>query len=88
MIAEFIKNNKIKSNQTESSLNADAVVVAGYACYLITEKILTKEQIETELETVVSNEFFEEYKRIFDFCIKNNYQAYWKKEEAKSKFIY
>jgi len=81
---KFIEDNNISFAQGER--NTTVVTLIGYAQHLK----LTKSEFRGELEREIKEDRFigEEIERLWDYCKDRKYAAFWKKKEAKDKYIF
>jgi hypothetical protein len=79
---KFIIDNKISFE--EGSRNSAVVILIGYAQHLG----LSKEQLEAELSEEIEADNFiqDEINRLWDYCSRNQYNKFWKTEEAKKLY--
>lgn len=81
-IREFIDNNNITFNEGER--NASVVVLVGYSQHLKVEEVDLRKELFDEIE---EDSFIkDEIKRLWSYCKKNKYSAFWKKKEAKDLY--
>ncbi len=82
-IEQFIVDNDLDFESTDSGLNANCVVLAGYALHL------GLEDFETELLPEVedfNNDALIELERVHDYAAVNNYGAWWTSPMAKRMY--
>ena len=79
----FIEQNEITFAGTDSSLNGNCVILAGYACYL-------KMDIDTLIKRVkIINKRAElELRRVYDYAKKAKYGEFWYTEKARELYIF
>ena len=82
-IEQFIVDNDLDFESTDSGLNANCVVLAGYALHL------NMDDFEGELLPEVedfSNDALIELDRVHDYARANNYGAWWDTKLAKKMY--
>ena len=81
---KFIEDNNISFARGER--NTSVVTLIGYAQF----KGLSKVDLETELSNEIEKDGFieDEIDRLWDYCKDRKYAAFWKKKEAKVKYIF
>lgn len=83
-IEQFIKDNNLDFVGSGSDLNANCVVLAGYACYLGFSNIV--DIFNSFINYKITSEAKDELDRVFEYAVNNNYKSYWTTEEAKKKY--
>ena len=88
-IQQFIKDNSLDFSGYGSDLNANCVVLAGYALHLngdVNDFDKLLEDIEENGVHDLTSEASSELERVYDFAYYNNYEDYWKTPEAKHRY--
>jgi len=81
-IDKFIKENELDFTGEESGLNSNCTIISGYALHL---GINSSGQLLRYLPAL-GQKGSQELIRVFNFAQANNYEAYWKTEEAKKLY--
>jgi hypothetical protein len=84
-IKQFIVDNDLDFESTDSGLNANCVVLAGYALHLGMDDF--EEELLPEVSDF-SDEALEELERVFDYARVNNYGAWWSRSVAKKMYTF
>jgi hypothetical protein len=81
-IIKFITDNKLSF--AKGSRNTTVTTLIGYSQHLD----LTKSELEAALSKEIAADSFikEEIDRLWVYCSRNNYAAYWSKPEASKKW--
>ena len=82
-IEQFIVDNDLDFESTDSGLNANCVVLAGYALHIGLEDF--EDELLPEL-VHVSVDALEELERVFNYASANNYGAWWDTKHAKKMY--
>lgn len=85
LVKEFIKNNELTFDGTDSSLNGNCVVLAGFICHITVGSSAGNELIYS---LKLSAEAEEELLRVFDYAYNNNYGEYWDTEDARLAYTF
>ena len=81
-VRKFINDNKLSFE--EGNRNSTMVTLIGLSQHLD----WNKKDLETELEIEITEDPFiqDELDRLWEYCVDNNYRAYWTKKEAKKQW--
>jgi hypothetical protein len=90
-LKEFIIKNELQF--TEGRRNSDCVVLAGFALFLGIKKgpmeiLDIVGEIDSFPDSVFTAELNEEFERVLDFAVANDYGAWWASEDAKKLYIF
>ena len=84
-IEKFIVDNDLDFESTDSGLNANCVVLAGYALHLGIDDFETELLPEVE---GLNNDALLELERVFNYARVNNYGAWWGFPIAKRMYTF
>jgi methenyltetrahydromethanopterin cyclohydrolase len=85
-LRDFIINNKLSFKK--GVRNRDSVILSGYALHLgITDQADIEKVIESTCSTFDIG-YKEEFNNVFYYAKYNNYQEYWKTEDAKEHYTF
>lgn len=84
-IEKFIVDNDLDFESTDSGLNANCVVLAGYALHLGIDDFETELLPEVE---GLNNDALLELERVFNYARVNNYGAWWESPMAKRMYTF
>lgn len=88
-IIDFVKNNNLEFDSYGSTLNANIVILVGYATYL-NQETSDKFRLDFIYETILENDerACDEFDRIWNYVNDNghDYASFWKSKEAKEQY--
>lgn len=85
-LEKFIKDNNLLFDSTDSGLNSDCTILAGYADYIEAD---VNDIITSIKKTSPKAKGYEtEIERVFEYAQRNNYGEFWSKPEAKKMYIF
>lgn len=88
-IEKFIVDNELEFNDSDSGLNGNCVVLAGFLCYLLVEKERGEPEGINIIQSLgLSSEAETELERVFDFAWNTGYEDFWKTEDAKETYVF
>mgnify|MGYP003612169864 CR=1 FL=1 len=87
LLKEFIVNNGLDLSGKGSELNGNCVILAGYLCYIVSERELgLYEGIDAIKQLELSTDSTNELIRVFDFAYISSYEHFWTTKDAKDKY--
>jgi len=81
-IEQFIDDNGLDFTSYGSDLNSNCCILAGYACYLG----LSFSELCEQADIAITDNEYDELRRVFEYAENNNYGDWWKHDEAKSMY--
>ncbi len=88
-IQTFIEKNKLNFNVSDSTLNSNCTIIAGYALFCGITEYDDLLNIILDYGTYKPTERLNhELKTVFNFAKGNNYGDWWKREESKKQYIF
>ena len=88
-VKKFIVDNKLEFNDSDSGLNGNCVILAGFLCYLLVKEgkveldglnLIQSLELPPKAET--------ELERVFEFAWAAGYEDFWETEDAKEEYIF
>lgn len=90
IVKKFIEDNKLDLSGSDSELNGNCVILAGFICYIIDSNTgLTNDdgyELISELDLNLNVE--EELIRVFRFAWNSSYEKFWKTPVAKEQYVF
>lgn len=87
-ILEFVKSNNIVLTETQSSLNSQCCILAGFSLYNDIENSDDVIEILKEEYKELNSEFITEFERVFEYAKAHNYGDFWTSDAAKKMYVY
>ena len=88
-VEKFIVDNKLEFNDSDSGLNGNCVILAGFLCYLLVEEERENlEGIDVIRSLGLGSEAENELERVFDFAWDSDYEEFWETEDAKKTYVF
>ena len=85
-IEKFIKDNDLDFTSSDSSLNGNCVVLAGYALHMRLFYFSLLKELLPITGPKMTPEAWKELERVFDYADKMAYGDWWKSNEAKKMY--
>lgn len=86
-VKKFIEDNKLDLSGSDSELNGNCVILAGYLCYLLDERDLTSgDGDDAIIQLKLSADATKELDRVFTYAYESSYERWWRTNEAKVQY--
>jgi len=90
-IKQFIIDNELDFTGTDSDLNSNCCILAGFALYAtddINDFPRLAKYLNKWTDIDLSYEAKKELERVYDYAYSNNYAEFWKTNEANEEYIF
>lgn len=83
-VTRFIDDNNINLHNTDSALNSDCTILAGWALYECIELDDLLEYLKDELTAQSSKEL----QRVYEYAKDKGYGMFWITEQARNLYVF